>query len=132
VDGKRVPVTEVTPWLLRLDLRADNIFGCRWDRVAAYLSVADGWVALSHPLTPRTHTITLDVAGEFHPGTPLVISNKDHDHPQARQVVGPPTRCWARSSGWLALAAGAWKMIGCAAKARIASVKAPSIARRRP
>jgi hypothetical protein len=36
--------------------------------------VADGWVALFHPLTPGTHTITLDISGESPPGTPLDIS----------------------------------------------------------
>jgi hypothetical protein len=34
--------------------------------------VADGWVALLHPLTPGTHTITLDITGEF-PGVSLPI-----------------------------------------------------------
>jgi hypothetical protein len=76
VDGRRVPVTEVTSGQLRLDLPADNIFGVpAGTGLPPYLSVADGWVALLHPLTPGTHTITLDVVGEFPPGTPLVISN---------------------------------------------------------
>jgi hypothetical protein len=47
VDGKRVPVTEVTSELLRLDLPADNIFGVPAGTGSPpYLSVADGWVAL--------------------------------------------------------------------------------------
>jgi hypothetical protein len=76
VDGRRVPVTKVTSGLLRLDLPADNIFGVPGGTGSPpYLSVADGWVALLHLLTPGTHTITLDVVGEFPPGTPLVISN---------------------------------------------------------
>ena len=78
LDGRRVPVTEVTSGLVRVDMPADNIFG-----VAAgtgppgmpYLSVADGWVALLHPLTPGTHTITVNISAEFPPGTPLNIDN---------------------------------------------------------
>jgi hypothetical protein len=35
--------------------------------------VADGWVVLLHPLTPGTRTITIDIAGESPPGTPLDI-----------------------------------------------------------
>ena len=76
LDGTRVPVTEVTSGLLRLDLPADNIFGVpAGTGLPPYLSVADGWVALLPPLTPGTHTITLDVVGEFPPGTPLDIDN---------------------------------------------------------
>jgi hypothetical protein len=75
-DGKRVPVTEVTSGLLHLNLPADNIFGVPAGTGSPpYLSVADGWVALSHPLTPGTHTIMLSVVGEFPPGTPLAVSN---------------------------------------------------------
>ena len=78
LDGGRVPVSEVTSGLLRLDLPADNIFGAAAGTGPPgmpYLSVADGWVALLHPLTPGTHTITLKITGEFPPGTPLNISN---------------------------------------------------------
>jgi hypothetical protein len=78
LDGTRVPVTEVTSGLLRLDLPADNIFGApagTGPPEMPYLSVADGWVALLHPLTPGTHTITLDISGEFPPGTELNIHN---------------------------------------------------------
>jgi hypothetical protein len=68
LDGTRVPVTEVTSGLVRLDLPADNIFGVpagTGPPELPYLSVADGWVALLGPLTPGTHTITLDISGEF-------------------------------------------------------------------
>jgi hypothetical protein len=80
LDGTRVPVTEVTSGLLRLDLPADNIFGATAGTGPTrlglpYLSVADGWVALLHPLTPGTHTITIDISAEFPPGTPLDIHN---------------------------------------------------------
>jgi hypothetical protein len=76
LDGKRVPVTEVMSGLLRLDLPADNIFGMPAGTGSPpYLSVADGWVALLHPLTPGTHTIMLNIVAEFPPGTPLKVSN---------------------------------------------------------
>ena len=78
LDGRRVPVTEVTSGLVRLDLPTDNIFGAAAGTGppdTPYLSVANGWVALLHPLTPGTHTITLDISGEFPPGTPLDIHN---------------------------------------------------------
>jgi hypothetical protein len=77
VDGRRVAVTEVTSGLLRFDLPADNIFGMPGGTGSSpQLSVAGGrWVALLRPLTPGTDTFTLDVVGEFAPGTPLVISN---------------------------------------------------------
>jgi hypothetical protein len=73
LDGKPVPITKVTSGLLGLNLPADNIFGAPAGTGSPpYLSVADGWVALLHPLTPGTHTITLDITGEF-PGVPLPI-----------------------------------------------------------
>ena len=78
LDGKRVPVTEVTSGLVRLDLPADNIFGAAAGTgppEMPYLSVADGWVALLHPLTPGTHTITVKISAEFPPGTPLNVNN---------------------------------------------------------
>ena len=78
LDGRRVPVTEVTSGLVRLDLPADNIFGAAAGTGPPgmpYLSVADGWVALLHPLTPGTHTITVNISAEFPPGTPLIIDN---------------------------------------------------------
>jgi hypothetical protein len=40
-----------------------------------YLSVANGKIALLHPLTPGTHTIMLDITGESPPGTLLDIHN---------------------------------------------------------
>jgi hypothetical protein len=78
LDGARVPVTEVTSGLSRLDLPADNIFGSAGGTGPPdmpYLSAADGWVALLHPLTPGTHTITIDISGEFPPGTPFDNNN---------------------------------------------------------
>ena len=76
LDGMLVPVTEVTSGLLRLDLPVDNIFGAPAGAGdPPYLSVAHGWVASLHPLTPGTHTITLHIAGEFPPGTPLAVDN---------------------------------------------------------
>lgn len=57
LDGRSVSVAEVETRLLDIVLRPDNIFelpaGTRG------LSVAHGWVALLHPLTPGTHTIVI-------------------------------------------------------------------------
>jgi hypothetical protein len=78
LDGTPVPVAEVTSGLERLSLPADNIFGAApgtGPPALPYLSAADGWVVLLHPLTPGTHTITIDIAGESPPGTPLDIDN---------------------------------------------------------
>ena len=57
VDGKVVPVAEVETRLLNIVLPADNIFGL--PAGTAGLSVAHGWVALLHPLTPGTHAIVI-------------------------------------------------------------------------
>jgi hypothetical protein len=57
VDGKSVSVAEVETRLLRIVLPADNIFGL--PAATQGLSVAHGWVALLHPLTPGTHTIVI-------------------------------------------------------------------------
>ena len=57
VDGKFVPVAEVETRLLNIVLPADNIFGL--PAGTAGLSVAHGWVALLHPLTPGTHAIVI-------------------------------------------------------------------------
>jgi hypothetical protein len=64
LDGKDVPLTEVQTPALKIDLPADNILGAP---MGQYLSVADGLVALLHPLTPGEHTI--------------VIVNNDPDNP---------------------------------------------------
>jgi hypothetical protein len=57
VDGKSVSVAEVETRLLRIVLPPDNIFGL--PAATQGLSVAHGWVALLHPLTPGTHTIVI-------------------------------------------------------------------------
>jgi hypothetical protein len=57
VDGTPVPVTEAETPLLEITLPADNIFGLPAGTEG--LSVAHGWVALLHPLTPGTHTIVI-------------------------------------------------------------------------
>ena len=61
VDGKTVPVAEVDTPLLNIVLPADNIF--ELPAGTQGLSVAHGWVALLHPLTPGTHTIVIDTDG---------------------------------------------------------------------
>ena len=58
LDGRSVPVAEVETPLLHLVLPADNILGLPAGTQG--LSVAAGWVALLHPLTPGTHTIVID------------------------------------------------------------------------
>jgi hypothetical protein len=80
LDGRRVPVTDVTSGLVRLNFPADNIFGVAPGTGPTpgglpYLSVANGKVALLHPLTPGMHTIMLDITGESPPGTLLDIHN---------------------------------------------------------
>jgi hypothetical protein len=57
VDGNFVPVTEVETRLLNIVLPADNIFA--QPPGTQGLSVAHGWVALLHPLTPGMHTIVI-------------------------------------------------------------------------
>jgi hypothetical protein len=78
LDGKAVRVSEVESGLLRLDLPADNIFGAAAGK--GPLSVAHGWVALFHPLTPGTHEITLHITGtykgeafDFHNTTTIIV-----------------------------------------------------------
>jgi hypothetical protein len=58
IDGRTVPIAEVETPLLNIILPADNIFG---PTETPGLSVAHGWVALLHPLTPGTHTVFIDV-----------------------------------------------------------------------
>ena len=57
VDDKSVPVTEAETPLLNIVLPADNIFGLPAGTQG--LSVGHGWVTLSQPLTPGTHTIVV-------------------------------------------------------------------------
>jgi hypothetical protein len=57
VDGGSVAVAEVETRLLQIALPADNIFGLPAGTQGQ--SVAHGWVALLHPLTPGTHTIVI-------------------------------------------------------------------------
>src|SRR4051812_48896032 len=80
LDGRRVRLSDVTSGLERLDLPADNILGAAGGTGPTpdglpYLSVANGRVALLHPLTPGTHAITIDIAGESPPGKELNIHN---------------------------------------------------------
>jgi hypothetical protein len=76
LDGKLVPVTEVTSGLQRINLPTDNIFGIpAGTGVPPYRSVAHGWVTLLHPLNPGTHTITFHVSGQSPPGTSIDIDN---------------------------------------------------------
>lgn len=72
LDGRPVPVSEVESGLLTIDLPADNILGVPAQRA---FSVAHGWVALLHPLTPGTHEIVLDVEGTDVFGMPVDFTN---------------------------------------------------------
>jgi hypothetical protein len=56
LDGRSVLITAVETQLLHPDLPVGNIFGAP---AGTYQSVAHGWVALLHPLTPGTHTIVI-------------------------------------------------------------------------
>jgi hypothetical protein len=69
LDGKDLPMTRVQTSLLHLVVPADNLFGV--PAGTSGLSVADGWVALVHPLTPGTHEITITVPG-FDPLTTVI------------------------------------------------------------
>jgi hypothetical protein len=60
LDGRTVLVAGVETPPLNIVLPADNIFG--EPAGTQGLSVAHGWVALLHPLTPGTHTIVIDTS----------------------------------------------------------------------
>jgi hypothetical protein len=70
LDGNSVPVSEVETRLLNIVLPRDNLFGLPAGTQG--LSVAHGWVALLHPLTPGTHTIVLHI-GETTITTTIVV-----------------------------------------------------------
>jgi hypothetical protein len=71
VDGSPVPVREVETGLIRLDLPADNILGVSQQA----LSVAHGWVALLHPLTPGSHEIEIHIVGTDVFGNAVDLTN---------------------------------------------------------
>jgi hypothetical protein len=60
LDGKTVTATEAETGPLKIVLPSGNLFD--QPAGATGLSVAHGWVTLLHPLTPGTHTITIDNA----------------------------------------------------------------------
>jgi hypothetical protein len=69
VDGKSVPVSEVETPLLHITLPENNILGRPAAQGLVGQSVAHGWVALLHPLTPGEHTIVGEGAVVVPPGT---------------------------------------------------------------
>jgi hypothetical protein len=80
LDGKDVPLTEVETPALNIDLPADNILGAP---KGEYLSVADGLVALLHPLTPGEHKIVIvsrDPDHPDHPTTTTTTINVEQSH----------------------------------------------------
>jgi hypothetical protein len=72
LDGHPVPVTEVETGLLHIDLPEDDIIGTTESETS---SVAHGWVALLHPLTPGTHEIGLRVVGTDAFGNDVDLDN---------------------------------------------------------
>jgi hypothetical protein len=73
LDGSPVPITAVETQLLNPVLPADNIFGAP---AGTYRSVAHGWVALLHPLTPGTHTIV--IGGTVPTNTTTIVVKPGH------------------------------------------------------
>jgi hypothetical protein len=69
LDGRQVALTTVTSPLEHLSLPAGNLFGLPPGTGPpgglSYESVANGWVALLHPLTPGTHAIEITATGDF-------------------------------------------------------------------
>jgi hypothetical protein len=63
-------VTEVETGLLRFDLPEGNVFRLEPQQA---LSVAHGWVALLHPLTPGTHKITIQNEGTAPITTTIIV-----------------------------------------------------------
>jgi hypothetical protein len=89
LDDKPLVLTRVTSPLQRLNLPADNIFGAAPGHGAAsapYLSVADGWTALIHPLPPGVHTIRITAEGIWPPG------KEDLDVDNTTTIVVTPGR----------------------------------------
>ena len=72
VDGRTVPVTVVETPLMTVDLPPDNMLGVPAQQA---LSVARGWVALLHPLTPGVHQLAYTFSGMFQ-GAPIGESNE--------------------------------------------------------
>jgi hypothetical protein len=69
LDGKPVSVAVVESPLLHIVLPANNIFDLPARTTG--LSVAHGWVALLHPLTPGKHVISLHIGGTDVFGNPI-------------------------------------------------------------
>jgi len=70
LDGRPMSVTEVETGLLRFDLPEGNVFGLPPQQA---LSVAHGWVALLHPLTPGKHEITIRNEGTAPITTTIIV-----------------------------------------------------------
>ena len=70
LDGRPISVAEVETGLMKIDLPEGNVFGVPPQQA---LSVAHGWVALLHPLTPGTHQITIRNEGADPITTTIVV-----------------------------------------------------------
>ena len=65
LDGRPVALTEVQTPLLNFVLPAGHIFDPSLPAGTRGQSVAHGWVALLHPLTPGTHAIGIEIHGTY-------------------------------------------------------------------
>ena len=72
VDGRTVSVTAVETPLMTVNLPPDNMLGLPAQEA---LSVARGWVALLHPMTPGVHQLAYTFSGTFQ-GAPIGVSNE--------------------------------------------------------
>jgi hypothetical protein len=70
VDGQSLSVNEVETPLLNIILPEDNILGAQ---AGPGLSVAHGWAALLHPLTPGEHEIVIDTSTPDHIITTITV-----------------------------------------------------------
>lgn len=71
LDGRNVPVTFVQTPLMSVNIPPDNMFGVPPQHA---LSVAMGWVALLHPMTPGVHHVTFTFDITFQ-GSPIGETN---------------------------------------------------------
>jgi hypothetical protein len=65
LDGQNVPLTLVTAPPQQVNVPADNILGPPTPPAQEATSVAEGWLAVLHPMTPGTHQIVIHFGGTF-------------------------------------------------------------------
>jgi hypothetical protein len=64
-DGQNVPLTLVTAPPQQVNVPADNILGPPTPPAQQATSVAEGWLAVLHPMTPGIHQIVIHFGGTF-------------------------------------------------------------------